>query len=83
MLLQASVPQDLQQNLSHFFLLHHMDDTLKDNRIECCPQELLLQSMQQLIATTLQKQNGNRTKTAAALGINKTTLWRKMKKYNL
>ena len=37
----------------------------------------------QLIATTLQKQNGNRTKTAAALGINKTTLWRKMKKYNL
>ncbi len=37
----------------------------------------------QLIATTLQKHNSNRTKTAAALGINKTTLWRKMKKYNL
>lgn len=31
----------------------------------------------------LDKFNGNRTKTAAALGINKTTLWRKMKKYNL
>jgi PAS domain S-box-containing protein len=31
----------------------------------------------------LDKFDGNRTKTAAALGINKTTLWRKMKKYKL
>ncbi len=37
----------------------------------------------QSLLETLQKFNGNRAKTADALGINKTTLWRKMKKYNL
>lgn len=36
-----------------------------------------------LIQTTLQKCNGNRIKAASMLGINKTTLWRKMKKYSL
>src|SRR5690554_1848358 len=37
----------------------------------------------QLIESTLRKHKGNRTKTALELGINKTTLWRKMKKYKL
>lgn len=36
-----------------------------------------------LIENTLNKFNGNRSKTASALGINKVTLWRKMKKFNL
>ena len=31
----------------------------------------------------LQKYNWNKGKTAAALDINRTTLWRKMKKYNI
>ncbi len=31
----------------------------------------------------LQRHDGNRSKTAAFLGINKSTLWRKMKKYEL
>lgn len=36
-----------------------------------------------LIESTLEKFGGHRAKTAAALGINKATLWRKMKKYQL
>ena len=31
----------------------------------------------------LQRHHNNRGKTAAFLGINKSTLWRKMKKYNI
>jgi len=36
-----------------------------------------------MIKSTLQKFGGHRGKTAETLGINKTTLWRKMKKYGL
>lgn len=36
-----------------------------------------------LISETLQKNLGNRKKTAAELGISTTTLWRKLKKYQL
>jgi transcriptional regulator with PAS, ATPase and Fis domain len=35
------------------------------------------------IIEALREYGGNRRKTAAHLGINKTTLWRKMKKYEL
>ena len=35
------------------------------------------------IMEILRKHGGNRVKTAADLGINKTTLWRKMKKYGI
>ena len=36
-----------------------------------------------VIVETLRKYNGDRLKTASALGMHKTTLWRKMKKYNI
>ena len=36
-----------------------------------------------LIKSTLEKLNGHRDKTAKALDIDKSTLWRKMKKYGL
>jgi PAS domain S-box-containing protein len=36
-----------------------------------------------LILDTLKKANWNKGKAAAALNINRTTLWRKMKKYNM
>jgi PAS domain S-box-containing protein len=36
-----------------------------------------------LILDTLRKYNWNKGKTAAVLDINRTTLWRKMKKYNI
>jgi transcriptional regulator with PAS, ATPase and Fis domain len=35
------------------------------------------------ILATLRQHGGNRGKTAQALGINKSTLWRKMKKYSI
>ena len=35
------------------------------------------------ITRTLDRYNGNRTKTAKALGIDRTTLWRRMKKFGL
>ena len=35
------------------------------------------------LITALQKYRGNRTAIAEALGISKTTLWRRLKKYNL
>jgi transcriptional regulator with PAS, ATPase and Fis domain len=36
-----------------------------------------------LILDTLRKYNWNKGKTASALDINRTTLWRKMKKYDI
>jgi DNA-binding NtrC family response regulator len=47
----------------------------------------LAQAMQepekQIIQATLQAHNGNRQATAQALGINRTTLYKKMKRYEL
>ena len=37
----------------------------------------------QIIKEVLKKNRGNRTKSAVELGIDKSTLWRKMKKFNL
>ncbi len=37
----------------------------------------------QRIMRSLQKHHGNRNKTAHALGINRTTLWRKIKRYHI
>ena len=35
------------------------------------------------LAELLRRNNGNREKVAAELGISKTTLWRRMKKYGI
>ena len=35
------------------------------------------------IISMLQRYNGNRTRTAKALGIDRSTLWRKIKKYGI
>ena len=37
----------------------------------------------EIIERTLKKYDGNRIKTAQELGLDRTTLWRKMKKYAL
>lgn len=44
---------------------------------------LLGNAEKQIIKETLLKFNGNRSETARVLGIDKTTLWRKMKKFGL
>jgi transcriptional regulator with PAS, ATPase and Fis domain len=43
-----------------------------------------LQSFErQLIQETLEKHNGNKILTAEELGLHRSTLWRKMKKYGI
>jgi len=44
---------------------------------------LLRRTEAQIIIETLHKNKGNRKKTAQELGINKSTLWRKMKKLGI
>ncbi len=44
---------------------------------------LFKQAEAEIISQTLKKYGGNRAKTAQALGIDRTTLWRKMRKYDL
>jgi PAS domain S-box-containing protein len=44
---------------------------------------LLAGAEAEIIKRTLRKYEGNRIKTAKELGLNRTTLWRKMKKYGL
>ena len=43
----------------------------------------LLESERQAIQQALAANGGNRSRTAAALGIDKSTLWRKMKRFGL
>lgn len=50
---------------------------------ECPPVDPLSNAESNAIMEALDKFNGNRGQTAAHLGIEKTTLWRKMKKYGI
>ena len=52
------------------------------NEDDICPQSLEEVEMS-VISRTLQKNNGNRAVTAEILGIDKSTLWRKIKQYKL
>jgi len=47
------------------------------------PKSLLKENEAQIIKKTLEKYFGHRGRTAAELGIDKSTLWRKMKKYGI
>jgi PAS domain S-box-containing protein len=47
------------------------------------PNDPLRQAEAKVIETMLRKHNGNRRRTADELGISKTTLWRKMRKYRI
>lgn len=63
--------------------LQHIINELQLTEESTAPGTPFENAEKQLILNTLRNFNGNRTETAAALGINKATLWRKMKKYNL
>ena len=61
-----------------------MDITEQNENIEAKSIELTKRQAEvTMILNALQRHNGNRKETAAELGINKTTLWRKMKKYGV
>ena len=60
-------------------------ESMYENPSKNCPsaETPLSNAEANTILTALHKFNGNRGKTADHLGIEKTTLWRKMKKYNI
>lgn len=58
-------------------------DTLQKTKNRNNEAHPLKQAEAETILSVLKRYNGNRTKTAAELGIDKSTLWRKMKKYHI
>ena len=70
-------PQHLPADLFPHAPQPNLDDDPKPINV------LRQQSEAEIITNTLRQHQGNRTLTAAQLGINKSTLWRKMKKYNI
>jgi len=71
-------PEHLPQWLSN------QEDILPDINIDkVMYKDSLIDTEKTLIVATLEKFNNNRIKTAKALGVNKSTLWRKMKKFKL
>jgi PAS domain S-box-containing protein len=54
-----------------------------DTSLSLKEETLLGKAEAEVIKNTLKKYNGNRIKTAQELGIDRTTLWRKTKKYGL
>jgi len=55
----------------------------KENRSNPSKLSSLDQAERKTIVETLARHNANRSRTAAFLGIDKSTLWRKMKKYGI
>jgi len=87
--------RELENVIEHGFVLcqtniiqtEHLPEKLV-NLITIDPETSLTSSPvyeaeKKLIQSTLDKYNGNKNDTAKALGINKSTLWRKMKKFDL
>jgi PAS domain S-box-containing protein len=88
--------RELQNIIEHAFVLcrdsiielRHLPQEIKQKAETIqlqpsSPSEKLRQTEVRLIKEALQQHNGNRTRTAQELGIDKSTLWRKMKKYNI
>jgi len=68
-----------EKHLPHDFLAK----TNRDDRILAEPPPTLASSEGKLIRKILKEQGGSRVNTARKLGISRTTLWRKMKKYGI
>ena len=62
---------------------HDQDDSQGSVEIDRTLKQRLQQPERELIISTLKDNNWNRSKVAAALGVNRTTLYNKMKKYNI
>jgi len=68
------------KHLSHE-ILNGMKDS-SEPAVESPPSHLHA-AEKKAVVEALHRHNHNRGRTAAYLGINKSTLWRKMKKYNI
>ena len=60
-----------------------LENYVEDDSSEIKFNELQRREEKEMIIRALEKNGYNRNKTADALGIDRTTLWRKMKKYNI
>jgi transcriptional regulator with PAS, ATPase and Fis domain len=65
------------------YLLHRRSNLLKDRRPDSRAEEAAGQDEREHILAVLRKHGWNRSKAAGELGIDRTTLWRKIKKYDL
>lgn len=88
--------RELENIIEHAFVLckgpliepRHLPNGLEhrqgEDQLFCVPSDSTLQQTEaDLIRRTLEKNYGHRERTAKELGIHKTTLWRKLKKYGI
>ena len=68
------LPPDLRQNISEIIL--PVEEGMSQEFVTLAEHE------KQYILTVLEKVNGNKTRAAKILGIDRVSLWRKLKKYN-
>ena len=73
-----------KRSVSADALLHHLREMSSEKSEETgSPEEHLMNPRAQELLDLLNRFHGNREKAAAELGISKTTLWRRMKKYGI
>jgi transcriptional regulator with PAS, ATPase and Fis domain len=84
--------RELENAIEHAFVLSRgsiidvkdLPENLRPSKTEPAIQSTSLESLEAAFITeTLRKNNWNRAKTAAELGIHKTTLWRKLRKLGI
>jgi transcriptional regulator with PAS, ATPase and Fis domain len=89
--------RELENVIEHCFILcdsdiiqvEHLPKRLREEDFQLNPRHIIHDFNQirsaerEIIINTLKKHNGNRNKTAEELKIHPTTLWRKMKKFEI
>ena len=76
-----TITKDDIPNISKFIRPTHEEEEAESN--DKTLKQRLQQPERELIICTLKEHNWNRSKVAAALGVNRTTLYNKMKKYDI
>ncbi|MDM8040290.1 sigma 54-interacting transcriptional regulator [Klebsiella quasipneumoniae] len=79
-----TVNKEVLQQISHLSPVCHQSVSLvSDHTLVADESDLLKKQEKQLIASVIEKTDGDRTRASAILGISPTTLWRKLKQHNI
>ncbi|HHQ5686403.1 TPA: sigma 54-interacting transcriptional regulator [Klebsiella quasipneumoniae subsp. quasipneumoniae] len=79
-----TVNKEVLQQISHLSPACHRSVSLvSDHTLVADESDLLKKQEKQLIASVIEKTDGDRTRASAILGISPTTLWRKLKQHNI
>ncbi|EPS5938608.1 sigma 54-interacting transcriptional regulator [Klebsiella quasipneumoniae] len=79
-----TVNKEVLQQISHLSPACHQSVSLvSDHMLVADESDLLKKQEKQLIASVIEKTDGDRTRASAILGISPTTLWRKLKQHNI